>query len=98
MINKLSEFGQSQPQAAYAAFTYGVRHKMIYFIRTIEGLDQYLQPLNKLIDDKFVPALFGCPIAYYTIREKNCCATRTMWRTRHTSFNKVGIRGVSSIH
>ena len=62
MINKLSDFGQSQPQAAYPAFTHGVRHKMTYFMRTIEGLDQYLQPLDKLIDEKFIPALFGCPI------------------------------------
>ena len=28
MINKLSDFDQSQPQAAYAAFTHSVRHKM----------------------------------------------------------------------
>ena len=35
---------------------------MTYFMRTIEGLDQYLQPLDKLIDEKFIPALFGCPI------------------------------------
>ena len=62
MINKLSDFGQSQPQAAYAAFTHGVRHKMTYFMRTIEGQDQYLQPLDMLIDEKFIPALFGCPI------------------------------------
>ena len=25
MINRLSDFGQSQPQAAYAAFTHGVK-------------------------------------------------------------------------
>ena len=58
MINKLSDFGQ----AAYAAFTHGVRHKITYFMRTIEGQDQYLQPLDMLIDEKFIPALFGCPI------------------------------------
>ena len=62
MINRLSDFGQSQPQAAYAAFTHGVRHKMTYFMRTIEGIDQYLQPLDMLINEKFIPALFGCPM------------------------------------
>ena len=62
MINRVSDFGQSQPQAAYAAFTHGVRHKMTYFMRTIEGIDQYLQPLDMLINEKFIPTLFGCPI------------------------------------
>ena len=54
MINRLSDFGQSQPQAANAAFTHGVRHKMTYFMRTIEGIDQYLQPLHMLINEKFI--------------------------------------------
>ena len=31
-------------------------------MRTIEGLDQYLQPLDMLINEKFIPDLIGCPI------------------------------------
>ena len=31
-------------------------------MRTIEGIDQYLKPIDMLINEKFIPALFGCPI------------------------------------
>ena len=95
MINRLLDFGQSQPQAAYAAFTHGVRHKMTYFMRTIEGIDQYLQLqlLGMLINETFIPALFGCPITPLEIRT----IALPVRYSGHTSFIKVGIREVSNI-
>ena len=62
MLTTLSSFAKSQPHAAFCAFTHGVRHKFTYFMRTIEGLGESVQQLDKLIDDEFIPALFGCKI------------------------------------
>ena len=59
----LSEYAKSQPQSAYAAFIYGEQHRFSYFLRTIPGMEKYLEPLDKVINEKFLPALFGTPIS-----------------------------------
>ena len=46
-IFKLFEFAMSQLQAAYAAFSFGVRHKWTYFFRTIPDIEDLLQPLEE---------------------------------------------------
>ena len=56
-LEKLSEIAKSEPQAAYAAFTAGFKHKVTYFIRTIPNLKDVLKPLDDVIDQKFIPAL-----------------------------------------
>ena len=33
-LTKLAEFAISQPQASYAAFTFGLRNRLRYFVRT----------------------------------------------------------------
>ena len=48
-ILKLSEFAMSQLQAAYAAFSFVVRHKWTYFLRTTPGIEDLLQPLEEAI-------------------------------------------------
>ena len=63
MMKKLVEFSKSQPHAAYSAFTHGVRHKVTYFMRTIEGLEKYLDPIDRIIDNDFIPSLFGCQVS-----------------------------------
>jgi hypothetical protein len=56
-INKLSDIALYEPQAAYAAFVSGYQHKFNYFIRTLNGMNQHLQPLDNVIDNKFIPAI-----------------------------------------
>ncbi|XP_078364013.1 uncharacterized protein LOC144648271 [Oculina patagonica] len=34
-VTNLAEFASSQPQASYAAFTFGLRHRWTYFLRTL---------------------------------------------------------------
>ena len=34
-VTKLAEFAISQPQASYAAFTFGLQHRWTYFSRTL---------------------------------------------------------------
>lgn len=58
-LEPLCEIADTQPQAAYAAFTKGYKSKFSYFIRTIEGFEQFTEPIDSLLSDKFLPALFG---------------------------------------
>ena len=44
-------------QAAYISFTKAFKSKFTYFQRTIPSFEQYLEPLQDVINDTFVPAI-----------------------------------------
>ena len=46
-----------KPHAAYSAFCHGEIHKYTYFMRTIPGMREFIKPLDKLINQKFIPNL-----------------------------------------
>ena len=54
-VTKLAEFAISQPQASYAAFTFGLRHGWTYFLRTLPDIAELLEPLERAINE--VPAV-----------------------------------------
>ncbi len=56
-LETLSSIAKSEPQAAYASFTAGFRHKLSYFIRTIPNLKDILKPIDETIDNMFIPAI-----------------------------------------
>jgi len=58
-VERLAEFAKTEPQAAYAAYTHGEKHKFGYFMRTIPGMSEYFEPLDRVIRDKLLPALTG---------------------------------------
>ena len=58
-LERLSDVAKSQPHAAYSAFIHGEQHRYTYFLRTIPGISTCLQPLDDILNDKFIPALFG---------------------------------------
>ena len=58
-LSNLCTIADTQPQAAYAAYTKGYRSKFTYFLRTIEGFEEFLVPVDNLINDKFLPIRFG---------------------------------------
>jgi len=58
-IKQLAEIAQSQPHAAYSAYTHGMQHKFRYFLRTIEGIQEQLKPLDDVITNILVPAICG---------------------------------------
>ena len=63
-ILKLSEFAMSQPQAAYAAFSFGIRHKWTYFLQTIPDIEDLLQPLEEAaIRSVLIPTLLNRTIS-----------------------------------
>ena len=56
-ITKLTEFAVSQPQPSYAAFTFGLRHRWTYFLRTLPYIADLLEPLERAISDVRIPVL-----------------------------------------
>ena len=44
-LDVLTSIARSEPQAAYAAFTAGFKHKMTYYIRTIPNIANDLKRL-----------------------------------------------------
>ena len=49
----------SQPQAAYAAISFGIRHKWTYFLRTIPDIENLLQPLEEATQSVLIPTLLN---------------------------------------
>ena len=51
-ITKLAEFAVTQPQAPYAAYTFGLKHRWTYFLRTL-----LLEPLESATSRVLIPAI-----------------------------------------
>ena len=58
-ITELSLIAKAHPQAAYSAFTSGYKHKFTFFMRTIENVENFMLPFDKVIKQKLIPALFN---------------------------------------
>ena len=58
-LEKLSLIAEMEPQSAYAAFVFGFKSKLTYFIRTIPDMNDLLIPLEETIRSRFIPALTG---------------------------------------
>ena len=56
-VSKLAEFALSQPQASYAAFTFGLRHRWTYSLRTLPDITDLLAPLERAITEVLIPAI-----------------------------------------
>ena len=57
-VEELCDIADTQPQAAFAAYTKGYKHKFNYFLRKIENFEQFVIPVDQLLNDKFIPTLF----------------------------------------
>ena len=44
---------------AYAAYIKGYMLKFTYFMRTIEGFNEYLAPVDEVLNNDFISTLFG---------------------------------------
>jgi len=56
-IAKSAEFALSQPQACYAAYTFGLKHRWTYFLRTLPDIQDLLEPLEDAISHMLIPAM-----------------------------------------
>ena len=48
-VATLTEYALSQPQACYAAYTFGLKHLWTYFLRTLTDIQDRLEPLENEI-------------------------------------------------
>ena len=62
-LQTLAEIAKSEPHIAYAAYVHGEQHRYTYFMRTINGISENLKPLDDIIENEFLPALFGRDIS-----------------------------------
>ena len=56
-ITKLAEFAVTQPQASYAAYTFGLKRRWTYFVRTLPEIQDLLEPLESAISCTLIPAI-----------------------------------------
>ena len=56
-VVKLAEFALSQPQACYAAYTFGLKHRWTYFLRTLPDIQELLEPFENAISQVLIPAI-----------------------------------------
>ena len=56
-VTKLAGFALSQPQACYAAYTFGLKHRWTYFLRTLPDIQDLLDPLENAISKVLIPAI-----------------------------------------
>ena len=54
-VTKLAKFAISQ--ASYAAFTFGLRHRWKYFLRTLPDVADLLELLERAITEALIPAI-----------------------------------------
>ena len=64
-VEKLSKITETQPHAAYAAYTHGLSFKWNYLLRITDWeenqLKDILESLKRSIQSHFIPALTGRP-------------------------------------
>ena len=58
-LKKLSKIGETEPHAAYAAFTHGWKHKWTYLSRTIADIGELMRPLENCIRHSFTSAIMN---------------------------------------
>ena len=60
-IENLTTIAQTQPHAAYAAYTHGMVSKWSYLSRIVPDIGHLLEPLEHLIRTKLIPVVTGRP-------------------------------------
>ena len=64
-VKKLSKVAETQPHAAYAAYTHGLSSKWNYLLRITDceenQLNDIVESLEKAVQSHFIPALTGQP-------------------------------------
>ena len=58
-LKKLTEIAKTEPHAAYAAISHGLRGRWTYLLRTVPFPAQCLTDLDKVITEELLPALAG---------------------------------------
>ena len=84
-VTLLAEFATSEPQACHAAFSFGLRHKWTYFMRTLPDTEDLLEPLERAISDVLIPSL----------TEHNCSVTERKLQALPARMGGLGMTNPS---
>ena len=57
--NRITVIAKAHPLAVYSAFRSGYKHKLTFFMRTIENIENLMLCLDKVIKQKLIPVLFN---------------------------------------
>ena len=63
----LSPIAEIEPPRGYLAFVSGFKSNLNYFMGTIPGISQFLDPLEDIVKNKFLPVItvsLSIPIIY----------------------------------
>ena len=55
-VKRLEEFAVSHPQACFVAFTFGLKHRWTYSLRTLPDIDTLLEPLEHAVAEVLIPS------------------------------------------
>ena len=58
-VVKLAEFATTKKQTCYAAYTFSLKHKWTYYLRTLSDIEELLEPLERAISDVLIPSITG---------------------------------------
>jgi len=58
-IKQLSKIAETQPHAAYCAYTHGLSSRWLYICRTFPGFSSCLQSLDNVVRQVFIPTITG---------------------------------------
>ena len=58
-LRVLTEIAETQPQAAYAAYIHGFKHKLTYMLRTVPNITNELKRVEAVVRNEFLPAITG---------------------------------------
>ena len=58
-LEKLAQFANSQPQAAYSALTHSLQLKWSYLLRSTRDISSLFQPIEDVLRHKIIPAITG---------------------------------------
>ena len=67
-VKTLADIAKDEPHFAYSSFVKAVSHRWTYIQRTVPGISNMFEPLEKAIKEEFIPALVGRSI---TDRERH---------------------------
>ena len=56
-VVQLAEFALTQPQACYGAYTFGLKHRWTYFLRTLPDIHDLVEPMEIAISQVLIPAI-----------------------------------------
>ena len=69
-VVKLAEFAATQPQACYVAYTFGLKHKWKYYLRTLSAIEEVLGPLERAISDALIPSTTSEQLLALPVRKR----------------------------